>query len=80
MLENLRHILSHPAPVSDGCKYESVSENGEIIKYKFFRKNRGDDFSMELQIQELKDLVAKLSEYLSNVAKEIVKETEANEQ
>jgi len=77
VLENLRHILSHPHPISKNCSYESISENDKITGYKFFRVNKGDAFLMEMPTSSLKSLVEELSDYLSRVAGKAVKAGEA---
>ncbi len=80
VLENLRHILSHPHPISQNIGYESTDENDKIAEYKFYRVHKGDVFSMEMPTLSLKILVERLSEYLSNVAKKSVEEEEPREQ
>jgi hypothetical protein len=79
VLENLRHILSHPNPIHNTCSYESNNENDKIIEYKFFRVNHGDAFSMEMPTSSLKSLVEKLSDYLSKVAGKSVEVQELKE-
>lgn len=67
--------MSHPPPSSDGLEYESVSSDGEIVQYNFIRRDqqKKEIFKVELQYEDLKKLVAKLSEYLSEVAKVVIK-------
>jgi len=78
ILEEIRHILSHPLPVSSGLEYTSDSDLGKILLYNFIRKNQQQDieFQVDLKSQQVKDLVAHLSDYLSNIAKEITERTE----
>ncbi len=80
VLENLRHILSHPHPTSKNCSYESINENDKITEYNFFRVNNGDAFSMEMPTSSLKSLVEKLSDYLSKVTGKVVETGEAREE
>lgn len=70
VVENLRHILSHPHPESQTCSYESTHENGKVNKYRFTRKNREDTFIMEMRPLSLKALLEKLSNYLSEAVGE----------
>ena len=67
VLSEIRHILSHPLSESDGLVYESISPAGKIDKYEFVRKNQQKHviFCIALPIDNLRNLVIELSNYLS---------------
>ena len=75
LLGQIRHVLSHPLPVSDGMEYDTENENGMIVKYNFRRRDHGNlTFSATFSSSALKELIAKLSEYLSGSTKKIATE------